>query len=315
MEVLIYSFVFIFSFLLISFASNKLVTSLSKIAKFLSWKEFVVAFFTIALGSSLPNLIVGIFSAFYQLPELSFGDVVGGNIVNLTLVVALSSFFSRGGILASSRTVQGSAKFTLLIAILPLILAFDGALTRNDGVILLLFFLVYIYWLFSKKERFIKIYDGEKIERKDFLSQFVIFLISIIVLFLGGKGIIESARFFTEKFGLSLEKIGILLVGLGNALPEMFFSIEAAKRNQDWLILGDLMGSVIITATLVLGIVALISPISVKNIPAIFLARFFLFISAILFLMAIKTEHRITKKEGLILIFIYLIFVLTQLFT
>lgn len=315
MTTLVYSLIFLFSFLAISLASRYCVNSLSKIAKFLGWKEFVVAFLTIALGASLPNLVVGIFSALNKIPELSFGDVIGGNIVNLTLIVALSTFFSKAGLSAPSRTVQGSAKFALFIAILPLILGFDGILTWNDGLILLSVFFLYVYWLFAKKERFVKVYDEKEKKVGYFFSNFGIFIFSIIPLILGARGIISASNFFEKNFNISLEKIGILIVGLGNAFPEMFFSIEAARRNQDWLVLGDLIGSVIITATLVIGIVALISPIYIENIPAIFTSRLFLFVAALFFTISLKTQHKITKKEGLFLLSVYIAFLIFQIFS
>ena len=314
MLVLLYTLFFLLSFIAIALASRSSVDALSKIARFLGWKEFIVAFLTIALGVSLPNLTVGILSALKKIPELSFGDVIGGNIVNLTLVAALSTFFSKAGLSAPSRTVQGSAKFTLLIAILPLILGLDGVLSWNDGLILLSVFFLYLSWLFAKKERFLKSYDGQEIKSREAFSNFGILIFSVILLIGGAKGIVSASQFFVKTFGFSLEKIGILIVGLGNAFPETFFSIEAAKKNQDWLILGDLMGSVVITATLVLGIVSLISPIYIKDISPILISRFFLFFAALFFVISIRSGHKITKKEGLVLLSIYIIFLIFQFF-
>lgn len=314
MLVFLYTLFFLISFIAIALASRSSVNALSKIAKFLGWKEFVVAFLTIALGASLPNLTVGILSALKKIPELSFGDVIGGNIVNLTLVMALSTFFSKAGLSAPSRTVQESAKFTLLIAILPLTLGLDGVLSWNDGLILLLVFFLYLSWLFAKKERFLKSYDGQEIKNREAFSNFGILIFSVFLLIAGAKGIVSASQFFVKTFGFSLEKIGILIVGLGNALPETFFSIEAAKQNQDWLILGDLMGSVVITATLVLGIVSLISPIYIKDISPILISRLFLFFAALFFVISIRSGHKITKKEGLFLLSIYIIFLIFQIF-
>ena len=135
------SIIFIISFFLLVFASKWLVGALAKIAKFFGWKEFVVAFFTMALAGTIPNLSVGISSALRGIPQLSFGEIVGGNIVDLTVAVALATLVSRNGLRVSGRTVRGSAVFTLVIAILPLLLIFDGNLSRADGAILILAFL------------------------------------------------------------------------------------------------------------------------------------------------------------------------------
>jgi cation:H+ antiporter len=101
----------------------------------------------------IPNLIIGIVSALNGIPELSFGDVIGSNIFDISIVIGLAALLSRGGLSSSSKTVQTSALFTLFIALLPLLLVFDGILSRADGIILLVSFLIYSAWLFSKKEQ------------------------------------------------------------------------------------------------------------------------------------------------------------------
>ena len=106
--------------------------------------------------------------------------------------------------------------------------------------------------------------------------------------------------------------VGILVVGLGNALPEIFFSIQAARRGEDWVVIGNLMGSVIITATLALGTVALIEPIVIKAISPFVIARFFLIISAIFFLLFLRTGRKIDRKEAVFLLLIYIAFVLAE---
>jgi cation:H+ antiporter len=311
-----YIIIFLISCFFLAFSSKWLVDALSKIAKFLGWKEFVVAFFLMAFGVSVPNFFVGIISALNKIPELSFGDVVGGNIVDLSLVIGLAALISRMGLSASSRTVQGSSIFTIGIAILPLILISDGVLSRPDGLLLLLAFFIYISWLFSKRERFQKLYDGivEPMSFKFFFKNLIKFLISVIFLLLAAQGIVKSATFFASYLNLPIGLIGILVVGLVNSLPEGFFSIQAARKGQDWLVLGDLMGGVVITATLVLGIVALICPIQIHDFSPFVIARIFLIISALFFFFFVRTDRQITKKEALFLILIYVAFVLFALF-
>jgi len=308
-------FIFISSLVLLFFSSNFLVKSLTKIAKFLGWKEFVVAFFLCAFSVSIPNFFVGIISALNKIPELSFGDIIGGNVIALTLLVSLGAFISKAGLQAQSRTVQGSSLFTIFIAFLPLFLASDGLISRPDGILLILIFLGYIFWLFQKKERFIKIYDGilEPMESKFIFKNLFLFLISVPLLLIAAKGIVSSSLFFANYLNLSLPLIGILIVSLGNSLPELSFISQAAKKSQDWLILGDLMGGVIITSTLILGIVALICPIKIINLPVILIARTFLIISAIFFLFFVRTDRKITKKEALFLLGIYITFVLVEI--
>jgi len=311
---LFYFSIFIISFITLAYSSKWLVGSLTKIAKFLGWKEFVVAFFTMALAGAIPNLSVGISSALHKIPQLSFGDIVGGNIVDLTLAVALAVLISKNGLSLPSRVVQGSAIFTLIIAILPLLLVFDGVISQADGLILIITFITYIVWLFSKKERFSKEYNHAKnpLKFKDIFKNLSILFFTIILLFIAAEGIVRSATFFSEFLNFPIALIGILVIGLGNALPEIFFSIQAAKRENDWMVLGNLMGSIIVPATLVLGIVALIHPIEIDNFSPFAIGRFFLIISAIFFFIFLRTDRKITKKEAVFLLLIYFVFVLTE---
>lgn len=288
-----------------------------RIARYLGWREFVVAFIVMAFAASLPNFFIGVSSAFRGIPQLSFGDVSGNNLVAMTLAVALAVLFAKEGIPAQSRTIQVSSIFTMAAAILPLALIVDGKLSRIDGGLLVGFFIFYIFWLFSKKERFAKIYDGHKIsiikEFKVFLADLGKVILGIILLAGATQGIISSAKFFAQSFNVSIVLIGLLISGLGSSLPEIYFAISSAKRGETWMILGDLMGSVMVPATLVLGIVALIHPIEILDFSPLVIARFFLIISALFFFIFTRTDRKITKKEALFLLSIYVIFVLLEL--
>ena len=307
---------FLVSCLILSFAAKLLISSLTKIAVFLGWREFVVAFFVMAFAGSIPNLFLGFSSILHGIPELSFADVIGGNIVDLTIAISLVTFLGRK-LPAKSRMVQSSSLFTVCAALLPLLLISDGVLSREDGILLIGIFVFYVLWLFSKKERFTKIYNGRKISAvkgfKIFIKDLAKVILGLILLLLAAEGIIRTAIFLAEKLNLSLGLIGILVVALGNSLPEIYFAITSAQSDQNWMVLGDLMGAVIVPSTLVLGIVALIYPIKITNFAPFNIARFFLIISSLFFLYFIKTEREITKKEGSILLLVYILFVACQL--
>lgn len=306
--------IFLISCFLLTFSSKWLIGALSRIALFLKLKEFVVGFFIMALAVSLPNFFVGIIAALNKIPELSFGDVIGGNIIDLSLVIGLAALLSKGGLSAQSRTVQGSSIFTIFIGLLPLFLISDHYLSRFDGILLILSFIIYFFWLFSKKERFTKVYDHapKSINFKNFLKDLFFVTLSIILLLLGAKGIVNSASVFAAVLNLPIALIGLFIVGLGNCLPETFFSIQAAKKGEDWMILGDLMGGVVITATLVLGTVAFICPIKIVDFSPFAIARIFLIISALFFLFFVRTGRKITRKEAFFLMGIYLTFILVE---
>ncbi|MDP2910583.1 MAG: hypothetical protein Q8N58_02250 [bacterium] len=319
---MIWLFVFIISFLLLFWSGSQLVKRLMGLAKYLGWREFVVAFFIMAFAASLPNIFVGINASLQGIPELSFGEIVGGNMVDMTLAVALAVLVGGNSIKIKSKMVQTSAIFTAVIAILPWILILDGNLGRGDGIVLLLFFVLYAFWLFSKGERFRKIYRvNEKKQKnlsgkqsKTFLKNLIKTLIALFLLIIASWGVVQSVQFFSDALGISITIIGILLIGLGNALPETYFAIASARKKRTWLILGNLMGSVIVCTTLVLGIIVLISPIENIDFSPFVIARIFLIISSVFFLVAVRTDQKITKKEALVLLTIYILFLLAEVF-
>lgn len=316
--IFVYILLFIFSCFLLFWSGFWLVEALVKISKFLHWREFVVAFFVMAFACSLPNLFVGINSVINKVPQLSFGDIVGGNVINLTLVVGLAVLLGRGALTAESRMVQNSTIYAAFAAVLPLLLVLDGTLSRFDGVIMIAAFVVYTVWLFSKEDRFKKVYRDNK---KETIGGFVSFfkdsfrvIISLIVLLIATAGIVKSSIEFSMILQIPLPIIGILVVGLGDTLPETYFSIVSARKSQNWMILGDIVGSVIYTSTLVLGIVVLLSPIKIVDFSPFFIARVFLVLSAFVFLLAVRTGRRVSKLEGLLFLLIYFVFVASEIF-
>lgn len=314
-----YIFIFIVSCVILYFSGEWVVEALMRMARFLGWREFVVAFFVMAFAASLPNLFVGVTAACREFPELSFGDIAGNNLVALTIAVALAVFFAKGReIPAESRTIQTTAIFTIVAAVLPLLLILDGSLSRIDGILLISLFIFYIFWLFSKQERFSKIYDGQKVsivkEFKTFMQDLGKVILGIILLLLAAQGIVMAAQFFAQSFAVSIILIGVLIIGLGSALPEVYFAIASARKGETWMILGDLMGAVIVPPTLILGIIALLHPIKIPDSSPLVIARFFLIISALFFFFFVRTDRKITKKEALFLLGIYIAFLLVEIF-
>jgi cation:H+ antiporter len=305
------------SFLLLAFAGNWMISALSRIGICLKLKEFVLAFFVVGIGATIPNLIIGIVAATNGIPELSFGDVVGSNIFDISIVVGLAALISRGGLSSNSRTVQGSAFFITMIALLPVILIMDGNLSRLDGILLLMAFGVYSFWLFSKKDRFTKVYEGckQKFSFFEIAKDCLIILAGLGLLFIGGQGIVKSATFLYETFHLPLGLIGIFVVAIGTCMPETIFSLQAARKGQDWMILGNQMGNVAITSTFILGIVSLIAPIEIREFSPFATARIFLIIAVVTFFIFAKTSQKISRTEGVALISVYLAFLIFEILT
>jgi cation:H+ antiporter len=316
--VLYYLLFFVVCCAALYFAGNWVMGGMMRIAKFLGWKEFVVAFFIMAMAATLPNLFLAIMSIINGVPVLSLGDVMGGNVVDMTLTIALATFFSKKGIDTKSGTVQTSLIFTFFASIMPLLLLFDHRLSRADGLILLGLFVAYVYWLLSKKERFRIIFNGHTVpigkQFGRFLKDLLQVSLGILVLIVAAQIIVMSANHFLKDFNVTLPLVGILIIGLGNSFPEIYFGIVSARANKTKMLLGDIMGAVILPGTLVLGLVALISPFAITDLSMFAAARYFLFISAVFFYICARTGRKVTKKEAVLLLMIYIGFLLTEIF-
>jgi len=317
MMLLFYILIFILSALGFFVAGEWTVKGLAQVAKFFGLREFVVAFFVMAFAGSLPNFFVGITAALKNISHFSFGDVAGNNIAVLTLAVAMAVLIGKRELPAKSRTVQTTSLFTLSASLLPLLLILDSELSRIDGTLLLCLFAFYIFWLFSKKERFTRVYDNYKApltkEVKFFFLDIFKVILGILLFILAAQGIVVSASYFAKALNLPIVVIGLLLTGLTSILPEAYFAILSAKKGEVWMILGDLMGAVIVPSTLVLGIVSLISPMKFESIGPLAIARLFLVFGALFFFFSVKTGYKVTKKEAIFLLFLYFFFVISQI--
>ena len=314
--------IFLSSILVISILSGRLVKTLIEIAKYLKWREFIISFFVMGITASLPNLFVDLPAALQGLAPLALGDIIGGNLLDLTLVAAVVMFFSsKKSIPVTGTMMQGSAVFTFFIAILPVFLIWDGKLTRLEGIILISAFIFYVFWLFSKDSRYRKIYKEHKAIKakpiksfKAFLKNVAQLIALVAILLFAAQGVITSAEYFSISLGLSLSLVGIFIVALANCFPETYFGIISVRNGQKSMVIGDIMGSVITSATLVLGIIGLVSPFEIKDMSPFLTARIFTIAAAMFFLVALKTGRKFTKKEALFLLFVYIAFLLSEIF-
>jgi cation:H+ antiporter len=303
---------FVASFFLV-FSAKWVLDALTSIARRLGWKEFVVAFFTISLGAVAPEFFIGITSALRGVPELSFGNIVGQNILLFGLTTGICAIILKNGIEVESRTVRMGSTFAVGAAILPLLLIMDGQLSRPDGIILIAFFSSFIYWLFSRRDRFTKIYDEQEHEKPlpfPLVKNFLIFLGGLTVLIISSYGIVSAAEGFSSQLNISLPMVGLFIVAMGVGLPETYFSITLARRGQSWMILGGLMGAVTMSSTLVLGVVSLIQPIVIdlSVLPSLSIARVFLIACSLIYLFFIRSGRRLSTREGIVLVAIYFLF-------
>lgn len=317
-EWVFYIGIFFISAYILHFAGGFIVGGLSRTAKFLGWKVFVVEFFVISFAASLPNLFVGLSSAARGIPELSFGDIMGNGLVALTLGVGLALLSARREeIPARGSTLQTTAIFTAVAAVLPIVFLSDGLLSRSDGLVMIFVFIFYVLWLFSKKERFERVYESEI---SSSIREWKVLVVDVLKMFAGvallvgaAQGIVYAAVFMAAKLQMPLALVGLVIVGFGSALPEIYFAMYSARTGKTNMVLGNLMGAVIIPSSLVLGIVVLIHPIIVHNVNFFTVSRFFLVLSSVFFITFIRSSRKVGKYEAYALIALYIVFVITVL--
>ncbi len=302
--------IFVISCLLIIFASRMIIDALYRLTCRLRWKEFIVAFFAASIGAVIPELFIGVRAALKGVPELAFGSIVGQNIILFTLSVAICTFLLKE-IVVESRTVRAGAAFALIAVTLPFILLWNGTLGRIDGVILILTCLVYVFWLFSKEDHFLKKYD-RPLKETSLLKDGITVFLGFLFVVLSAEGIIYAAQNISVYLGIPVAVFGLFAIGLGVALPETFFSVALAAKGHSWMILGGILGAVAISSTLVLGTVALIHPIEIDNFEFLRVARFFLISGGFFLFLFIRTSNKITKKEAWFLLGVYLLFLLFE---
>ncbi len=318
---MLYAVIFLVSIWLMRVSSEWVIGGLMRISKTLQVSEFVVGFCVMAAAGSLPNLFLGLTSALNGIPELSLGDIFGNNFVAMTLAVGVAIMFSpKKEIEAGGKTIQSTAVFMMITALLPIVLLFDGSLSRLDGLVLILLFFGYLGWLFMKRDKSGRIYRHEKEPpvliaalRQEF-RDIALIVGGVATLVIASLGIVGSAHFFAGLLGVPVLLVGLLVTGLGNSLPEMYFAVASAKRGETHMIIGNLMGSVIVPATLVLGIVALIHPINTASYVFAVNSRIYLLASTILFFIFTKTKEKISYSEGIILLILYGVFVADVIF-
>jgi len=308
---ILYLLLFIISCLALAKSGTMVVRSLINIAQYLNWRKFIVASLMMGFVSSTPELFVGITAAINGKSQLSFGNIIGSNILLLTLVIGISVLWG-GKILLKGRFLEKSYLYMGFYALLPLILMIDGAINRIDGIILIISLVFYLKQLKDIQGRYKKELGKEEEEHR-FFKDLGLFLLAMVIMIASSQGIVFSAGRLALQLNLSLTLIGLLVVAIGTSLPEITFGLRSAMMNQKEMLLGNIFGSIVVNSALVLGITALISPFKIFNSSLYITALISTIIVVILFTIFSKTHEAVTRKEAKILIGVYILYFLIQL--
>lgn len=301
---------FIGACIVLAISAEFLVKGLTKVSYYLRLTEFVVGFMIVAVATSIPELFIGITSALNKYPVLSLGNVIGANIIDLTLVIGIASILRRG-IRVETKAVKVDTLYMFIIMLLPIILMFfDHEISRLDGCILLVAFFLYIFRLLGQEKRFRETIDH--IPRKEFFTNVAISAISLVLLFLSANMAVKSATSLAVDLSIEPILIGLFILSIGSTLPELTFESTAILERHKYMALGDLIGSIVVNSTLVLGITAIICPIRADFL--LFLtSSFFMITVAFLFMTFVECEKHILWQEGVALILLYILFVIVEI--
>ncbi len=292
------------------FGANWLVDGASSIATRLGVSALTVGLTVVAFGTSTPELVVNLIASFDGNSGLAIGNVVGSNSINILLILGLAALIKPVNV--KSQTVRVEIPFSLLAAVALFLLANDklldgtvsSVISRSDGLVLLAFFAIFLYYTFlsSKSDQFPL--TAEVKHRKYYLSTLMV-LGGIGGLYLGGSFIVNSATSIAKAFGVSDALIGLTVVAIGTSLPELATSVMAAYKGNSDIAIGNVVGSNIFNIFMVLGVSGTIKPLpfyseSNVDILVVCLASILLFVFAFA-----GPGRKIDRKEGAIMLIIY----------
>ena len=261
MEIVIQLALLVVGFYMLIKGADLFVEGASKIADKFGIPQLVIGLTIVAMGTSAPEAAVSISAAFKGSAEISVGNVLGSNILNVLVILGITGVIKM--IPVQETTVKREIPFTLLIT---LILAFfglaDGQVDRGEGVILWVLFGLYLYYLLRMAKSGQAEVEEVESGANDSILKLVLFVIIGAVLIVWGSDIsVDAATKIAQIFGMSERFIGLTIVALGTSLPELVTSVTAAIKGKTDIAVGNIVGSNIFNILFVLGTSALIIPI------------------------------------------------------
>lgn len=290
-------------------AGSYAVRFISRIAKADKISAFVTSFLLIGLVSSFPEAFISIVSSIRGESSLGFGTLMGGNVADLSLILGLIGV-AAGRIRIHKK--EFAHEFWLVgLVMLPIILSFDGMISRLDGIALVSSCLIFLATLLGEDHVISKIANHSK---KALSRNLVLFLVSSAVVFGSANFVVRFAESLAADFRMPLLLVGVVFTALVTTLPEFIFSLNAVRQRLGDFAVGDIFGTVIIDATLLVGLTAILSPVNVSGINIAGIAVFSLLaVASTLYFM--KPGKVFTRGEGILLVMLYILFLVTELTT
>jgi cation:H+ antiporter len=311
---MLYLLLLIAGFVPLIIGANLLVENASSLAKRLNIPAMVIGLTIVGFGTSAPELVVNLFASFEKNSDLALGNIVGSNIFNILGILGISAIVYPLAIKKNTTWIE--IPLCLLSAVIIIVLANDmlidkmnySLISRIDGCILLLFFLIFLSYNITllKSEQYT---DEFLVKDKPVFKSLFLILIGLVLLIAGGRIIVVSAVKVASAIGLSQRIIALTILSIGTSLPELATSFIAARKKNFDIAIGNIVGSNIFNVFFILGISAVIHPVSIhpfSNYDMILN----IFASLLLFLFIfIGKGRRIGKIEGAFFLLVYIIYI------
>ena len=262
MDVIIQLLILVAGFVLLMKGADWFVEGASKIADKFGIPQLVIGLTIVAMGTSLPEAAVSISAAIKGAAEITIGNVVGSNILNVLIILGLTALICP--IAVQKSTVRYEIPFTILVAvILGVCGLLDNTVSRLEGVLLWVFMIVYLIYLLRMAQNGVdSVEEGAKAEASDAIWKLLLMIVVGAVMIIWGSDLaVDAASKLAKIFGMDERFIGLTIVALGTSLPELVTSVTAAVKGKADIAVGNIVGSNIFNILFVVGTTALITPV------------------------------------------------------
>ena len=304
MELIIQIILLLVGFVLLIKGADIFVDGASNIAYYFKISTVVVGLTIVAFGTSAPEAAVSITSALDGNSSLYMGNIIGSNIFNILCVIGISALISNLSV--DKVIIKRDFPFTVISSIGLLLIAYVfGEINRIFGLIFLIVLIVYVYNTVKESKK--SITEDDIVEAKISVPKSIIFIIiGLVGVIVGSDLVVNSSSYIASTFGLSDALIGLTVVAIGTSLPELVTSLTALKKGEHGMVIGNVIGSCIFNILFITGITSVILPTPIE--PKMILDIFIMTLIIILGSTFARTQEEIDRKEGLILVILFIIY-------
>lgn len=262
MEVLVQLLLVVLGFTMLAKGADWFVDGSSGIARKFGIPQLIIGLTIVAMGTSAPEAAVSISAALKGNADITVGNIVGSNILNVLVILGLSALITPLAVAKS--TIRIDIPLVLVASVLLLALGWNGALNWIAGLLLLVVFILYMAYLFIQAIRN-KEETSEETQNLSFWKAILYAIIGLVLIIWGSNVTVDAATTLATLWGMSPRFIGLTIVALGTSLPELFTSVAAARKGNADIAIGNIVGSNIFNNLFVVGLSALITPVPFQS--------------------------------------------------